>query len=185
MRDEELLRLLKKDPERGMDILINEYSSLLYAVVKAKFQNGEYYSSDIEDCVSDTFTKFYLELDRYRLSKGSVASYLCVMARNRAIDVARKRGVELAHMRHEDETLFQIDDMLLIGEELISEEIVSEIVSEISNLGYPDKEVIYRKFYLSQSSAQIAKALNISETNVNVRVHRVIKKLREKFGGKQ
>jgi len=75
--------------------------------------------------------------------------------------------------------------MLRIEEELISEEIISEIVSEISNLGYPDKEVIYRKFYLSQSSAQIAKALNISETNVNVRVHRVIKKLREKFGGKQ
>ena len=66
---------------------------------------------------------------------------------------------------------------------MLDAELISKIISEINMLSSPDKEIIYRKFYLSQSSSEIAKALSLSESNVNVRVYRVIKKLREKFGG--
>ena len=182
MRDEELLLLLKKDPERGISALADEYGALLYSVVKAKLQNSEYYSSDIEDCVSDTIVKFYVDLGSYKPSRGSIASYLSVIARNKAIDVLRRRGIEKKYFEREED-IFLEDERFVVEEEMLDADLISKIISEINMLSSPDKEIIYRKFYLSQSSSEIAKALSLSESNVNVRVYRVIKKLREKVVG--
>jgi len=183
MKDKDLLWLLKKDPERGMSILMNEYSALIYSVVKAKLQFSDYYSSDIEDCVADTFIKFYTELKRYDLNMGSIRSYLCVIARNKAIDVLRRRSTEQEYLL-KSTAFAEYDEPFSVDEEYLTNELVSEIVKTISQLGMPDGEIIFRKYYLSQSSKEIAEALSMSVSNVNVRIHRVIKELREKFGGK-
>jgi len=184
MTDSEMLLLLKRNPEIGMNMLINEYSSLLYAVVKAKFNNSDYYSSDIEDCVSDTFVKFYVELDKYKPNKGSIRAYLCIIARSMAMDLARKRSTERKYaQQNEEET--SGEEYFSVEADYLKEELVSEILREVSQLGYPDREIIIRKFYLSQTAEEIADALNVSIANVNVRAHRAIKRLRKKFGGEQ
>ena len=58
MEDNKLLRLLHKDPNAGMEQLMNQYTGLVYAVVKSKLDDSYYVSSDIEDCVADVFSKF-------------------------------------------------------------------------------------------------------------------------------
>lgn len=65
MEDNKLLRLLHKDPNAGMEQLMNQYTGLVYAVVKSKLDDSYYVSSDIEDCVADVFSKFYAELSDY------------------------------------------------------------------------------------------------------------------------
>jgi len=184
MTDREMLNLLRQDPEIGMNMLINEYSPLLYSVVKAKLKDSDYYSSDIEECVSDTFVNFYVELDKYKPSKGSIKSYLCIMARSKAMDRVRKRNTEREYIKS-TETDASDEEHFSVEADYLKAELVSEIMQEISLLGYPDREIIVRKFYLSQTAEEIAEALGMSVSNVNVRSHRAIKRLREKFGGKQ
>ena len=91
MEDTKLLRLLHKDPNAGMEQLMNQYAGLVYAVVKGRLADSLYVSSDIEDCVADTFSEFYIDLQKYDPKKSSIRSYLCVLARNNATDLLRKR----------------------------------------------------------------------------------------------
>ena len=53
MEDTKLLRLLHKDPNAGMEQLMNQYAGLVYAVVRGRLADSLYVSSDIEDCVAD------------------------------------------------------------------------------------------------------------------------------------
>ena len=189
MNDAELLKLIKSDPEKGIGILMNEYTDLLYSVVKAKIHNTAYYSSDIEDCVSDAFVKFYFELGKFDPKLGSIRSYLCVIARNLAIDTVRKRNVEQERIKDilfdNPNGAFDGEEEFSVESEYLNSELVSEIMLEISTLDPTDREIVVRKFYLSQSSKEIAETIGMSVSNINVRIHRVLKKLREKFGGKR
>ena len=72
MEDKKLLRLLHKDPNAGMEQLLNQYTGLVYAVVKSKLDGSFYVSSDLEDCVADVFSKFYTELADYDPAKSSI-----------------------------------------------------------------------------------------------------------------
>ena len=40
MEDNKLLRLLHKDPNAGMEQLMNQYTGLVYAVVKSKLDDS-------------------------------------------------------------------------------------------------------------------------------------------------
>lgn len=185
MEDSKLLQLLHTDPNAGMEQLMNQYAGLVYAIVKSKLIESYYVSSDIEDCVADVFSKFYTEHSNYDPTISSIKSYLCVIARNHAINIAKKRNF-FQHVSLDDEqSLLQIADDLLIDSELAEDELRREVIQAVQNLGEPDSSIIFRKYYYGESSKQIAKALGLTVSNVDTRTHRALNKLRKLFGGKE
>ena len=119
MEDHKLLQLLRKNPSAGMEQLMNQYTALVYAVIKGKLSESYYVSSDIEDCMADVFSEFYTELAKYDPKVSSVKSYLCVLARNHAIDIVRKRARQQGDISLDDEeSLLQISDELTIESEI-------------------------------------------------------------------
>ena len=185
MEDKKLLRLLHKDPNAGMEQLLNQYTGLIYAVVKSKLDGSYYVSSDLEDCVADVFSKFYTELANYDPAKSSIKAYLCVMARNQAINVAKKRSLEGGISLDDEQSPLQIADDVMIDSELVDEELRHEVIRAIEDLGEPDSSIIFRKYYYGESSKEIAKATGLSVSNVDTRTHRAINKLRKMFGGNE
>ncbi len=185
MEDSKLLQLLYKDPSAGMEQLMNQYAGLVYAVIKGKLSESYYISSDIEDCVADVFSEFYTELTKYDLNVSSIKSYLCVLARNHAIDVVRKRERQRGDVSiNDEECLLQISDDITIDNEFAEEELRREVFSWVKALGEPDSSIIIRKYYLGQSSKEIADALKLTVSNVDTRTSRAISKLRKLYGGK-
>ncbi len=85
MRDGYLLKKLNSDPENGIALLIKEYGGLVYSVVNGRLGSGEFCSEDIENCVSDVFSEFYMALPSYSPDKGSISGYLCVIARHNVL----------------------------------------------------------------------------------------------------
>ena len=185
MEDKKLLRLLHKDPNAGMEQLLNRYTSLVYAVVKSKLNGSYYVSSDLEDCVADVFSKFYTELADYDPAMSSIKSYLCVIARNHAINVAKKRSLEGGIYLDDEQSLLQLADDVTIDSELTDEELRREVIKAVEDLGEPDSSIIFRKYYYGESSKEIANATGLSVTNVDTRTHRALNKLRKMFGGNE
>ena len=126
MEDKKLLRLLHKDPNAGMEQLLNQYTGLVYAVVKSKLDGSYYVSSDLEDCVADVFSKFYAEFADYDPAMPSIKSYLCVIARNHAINVAKKRNLEGGISLDDEQSLLQVADDVMIDSALENEELLNE-----------------------------------------------------------
>ena len=168
-----------------MEQLMNQYAGLVYAVVKAKLDDHYCVSSDIEDCVADVFTKFYTQRFRYDIEISSIKSYLCVIARNHATNISKKRSSIKSISLDDEESPLQIAEDLIIECDLEEDELRCEVIKAIENLGDPDTSIIFRKFYYGESSKDIAKALGITVSNVDIRTHRALNKLRKMFGGNQ
>lgn len=185
MEDNKLLRLLHKDPSAGMEQLMNQYTGLVYAVVKSKLDDSFYVSSDIEDCVADVFSKFYAELSDYDPKISSIKTYLCVIARNQAINVSKRRSLEGGISLDDEQSLLQVADDVLIDSELADDELRREVIKAVEDLGEPDSSIIFRKYYYGESSKDVAKAVGLTVSNVDTRTHRALNKLRKLFGGNE
>ena len=89
MTDHKLLQLLRTDRNKGMTLLIREYSGLVLGVVRGILADI-CDSSEIEDCVTDVFLKFQAGLDNFR-PEASIKTYLGIIARNTALNSSRNR----------------------------------------------------------------------------------------------
>ena len=177
MKDGELLRLLRRDPYRGMEKLGEMYAGLLYTVARAKLPASVCGASDIEDIVADTLSSFYLSLGSFDPDRSSIRSYLCVMARNRAIDLLRRSSVITVPLDEE------LDDGIDVADDVEEDELRARLLSEIKKFGEPDASILIRRYYLGRSSKEVAADLGLTASNVDTRAHRAIRRLQEIFGG--
>ncbi|HUF36222.1 MAG TPA: sigma-70 family RNA polymerase sigma factor, partial [Gemmatimonadales bacterium] len=74
--------------ERAIAALYDRYGGVLYAVAFRIV--GE--RADAEEVVIEAFAQAWREAARFEVARGSVAAWLTVMARSRALDLVRARG---------------------------------------------------------------------------------------------
>lgn len=184
MDEQKLLRLLRKDPNRGMEKLIEAYAGLVYAVIARVIGNPRDFTSEIEGCAADVFSEFYMNLEQYDPTQSSIKTWLCVIARNNAVDLLRK-----ADKNRRCVSLDDGDMCIPIGadktpeEALLEEELRRRVLMAVNDLGEPDRTIILRKFFYRQPSRQIAQDLGMTVSNVDTRTHRAIGKLKNMIGG--
>lgn len=184
MNDSYLIKLLKKDAEQGLSELMKGYTGIVCYVIKSA--SPLFSAEDIEELASDVFFDFYRNIRKYDPKLGSIKTFLCVMAKHKALDLARKRARENSNVSIDDEeTFLQFADDFAVEEEFFGAEERRALFQEIAALGEPDSEIITRKFFLCESSKQIAERLSLTAANVDVRTHRALAKLREKIGGNE
>ncbi len=188
--DELMVDILKKNPEKGLKLIIDQYTGLIYTICHNKLK-GVMSHEDIEECVSDVFVDIYKQRDIIDLAKGSLRSYLCVISKRKAINlynsmslkknIAAKNAIPL-----EDDLLNKVQDENLTPEEIYIEyENRIEVAKAIRDLGEPDCEILVRKYFLMESSKKIAECFGMSANAVDIRVHRALKKLKTMLGGNE
>lgn len=172
MGDTELIEKLKSDPEEGVRELVRLYGGLLEAVARGAGLEG----ADAQAVAADTVSEFWLSLDGFDPKRGSLRGYLASMARHNALDLLRAR--------RSSEPLDETSPDPEPGpEERVQEaQRRREVLMAVKSLGEPDREIVVRKYYLAQSSAQIGRALGMTADNVDVRAHRAVKKLKKHLG---
>lgn len=180
MTQEEILVLMKTDPEKGMVAVSGQYAALVWKVIWGKL-SGICTSEDIEETVSDVFLDFYRKHGSVDLSKGSLASFLITLAQRRAIDefrrVMRQKNIEKA-MNEKSEVIFlQTENTVLKNEER------EFLLGSILSLGEPDSTIIYRKFFYGETYSEIGNRLGLSENAVNKRYLKAIDKLSNMMKG--
>ena len=183
MRDDRLLKKLRTDPENGMKMLIHQYAGLVYAVVRSKLLQGQFCEADVVNCVADTFSEFYCSLARYNPGKGSIKSLLCVIARSNALDCLRRYYRDKDTLSLEDAAVTHHPDDFSLEGNFEDKAVRQALLTAIIALGSPDKDILICKYYLNQSSKEIATALHMRVSAVDTRTHRAIQKLRKQFGG--
>ncbi len=183
VEDDKLLKLIETNANEGMKQLINQYSGIIYIIVKNKIERV-CSSSEIEDLTADVFSEFYISLKNYNSKKSSIKSYLCAIANHRATDLYNRRVNNRGDVSLDDENVWiQIKDEKNVEKDIMKKEQRKEILEEIKALGEPDSIIIFLKFYLGLSSKEIAKHLEITVSNVDTRTHRALKRLKSKLGG--
>lgn len=184
LKDEKILRLLRKDNEAGMDFLIESYGSLVKYIVSTKI-SSVCNEQDIEECVADVFVDFYLKLEEIDLKKGSIKGYLSLVARRRGIDKFNATIKKMNHVGdYEEEFYNSIPDNAPGPESVVElDETKSFLLKEVERLGEPDSEILFRRYYLDQSIKEIADAIHMNGPAVSKRISRALDKLKNQMEG--
>lgn len=180
--DKRIISLIKKNPEKGMAVLIKQYSGLVNAIVKNKI-SGVCSYEDIEETVSDVFISFYKSINSVDLNKGSLSAYLATIAKRKSIDKLRSCNNH-NEIRIDDEfSYIELEDKQNLETQIEKKLLLKKLMKEIDKLGEPDSTIIYRKYLLCESSKAIAEHLGLTDENVRVRLHRALKKIETKLKG--
>lgn len=180
MTQEEVLKLIKTDSDKGMHEVTHLYTALVYKVVWGKL-SSICNTEDIEETVSDVFLDFFRSYHDIDLSKGSLTSFIITLAQRRAVDVFRKKvrqqNIDRILSENAAELSFRTENTVMKNEER------TILLNGIIELGEPDSTIIYRKFYYGETYEEIGNRLGLSANAVNKRYLKAINKLSNMMKG--
>lgn len=182
--DNELLLLLRNNPEKGLEEIMDIYAGFVYTIAYGKLSSVGT-KEDIEECVSDIFYTFYRHINAIDLEKGSIKAYLGVISKRKAIDGFRKiskaanKSVSIDELKYDSIPT----DYSEVETNVISSETKEILINGIQALGEPDCQIFILKYFYGLSTKMIAQKLKIKENTVDKKVSRGIGKLRTLLGG--
>lgn len=181
MFDHALIKLIKTDTEKGLSALMDQYTGLVYTIVKNKI-SSVCSAEDIEETVSDVFVAFYNQIDNVDLKKGSLSAYLMTIAKRKAVDRFRS-SCKPYEFTTDDEAYIEIPDSFNLENEAEKNKLYTRLITEINSLGEPDSTIVYRKYYFGESSKEIAALTGLTDDNVRKRLSRALRKLESRLKG--
>lgn len=129
--------------------------------------------SAAEDVTALAFERLYRARSRLDRGRGTPRAWLFAIVRNAALDELRRRrrrplgeAAEAVILQDPTEAIMQIERRELLRDAL-------------SSLTLRDREVVLLKFHGQLSNGELARVLEISESNAGTRLHRALERLRE------
>ena len=178
MNDEKLLKLIRENPDEGAKKLIRQYAELVFGIVKTRL-DGVCGKTEQKDLTADVLTDFLQSAGEFR-GETSIKNYLCLIARNAAVDLYRKKLPEISL---ESETLtLELKAATDVEAEAERKRLLSEITEAVLKLGHPDSDIIFAKYWFGESTKSVAARLRMTVSAVDTRASRAIAAIRERFG---
>ena len=174
--EENYIERLRLKDERALEYVIDEYSGLLYSILR---KNLVLIPDKIDECFDDILMKVWDNADKYNEDLSSFKGWIAAIARYQSIDYLRKAKRENSGRITEylEEGLIEpggLDVRLRLIEETISDE--SEQI--LSCLSPSDRELFKRLFIDEEDINNISNDMGISKPLIYNRVSRGKKKLR-------
>jgi RNA polymerase sigma-70 factor (ECF subfamily) len=180
LHDEELIQKLLNGDQNAFSHLIDKYNRLLWVIVGG-ILGGIGTAQDIEECISDVYVQVWKHPRAFNKQKGSLKTFLCVIAKSRALNVYKKLvKMNIADLngiiRAED------DDLL---DYILNKEMIQVLYTAIESLAEPDKEIVIRRYFLEEKPARIAENISLPVKEVENRLYRSKLKLRRRLEEKE
>ena len=178
LSDEELIQKLLDGDHDAFSYMIDTYSKLLWVIAGGILGNiGT--SQDIEECISDVYAQVWNNPKAFNQQKGSLKTFLAVIAKSKALDTYRKLSktkiVELS------EAIRSTNDDLL--DYIVDKEMCQELYAAIESLIEPNKEIVIRRYFFEEKPTSIAKSISMPVKEVENRLYQSKLKLRKILEG--
>ncbi len=162
--DERLVDMYIKGNDTAFDVLMRRYQSKVYTYIYYAVKNQEL----AEDLFQDVFVKVVVRLRNGNYQEnGKFYAWLMRVAHNLVIDNFRKTNDDKVISNDEDESRDLFNDPCLAvnenrEEEMINEQMVSDIRSLIAKLPDSQREVLLMRYYEDMSFKEIAEKTHCS-----------------------
>lgn len=126
------------------------------------------------DACQDVFIKAWKALPNFTFTEtGTFKAFLYRIARNHIIDLSRKKKEFPLHEYEEIET----DDNVI--ENLSKQDTMQLIKKTLQQMDEKDRQIIILRYFEDMSTEETAKVIGISHGNLRVKIHRVLKKMKD------
>ena len=160
--------------------LIKDYKTYIYTIAKNN-SKGFLKNEDIEEIVSDTFLTIWHNKNKIEKNK-MLKNYISAVTKNLVLKKFREKQSSNLNISLNDENLSsEYNDIEYVYENSLIEKTINE---ELKNFTKSEYQIFTKYYYFSKSIKEIASEMNISESLVKVKLHRVRKKLKERLKSK-
>ena len=159
MDDKQLMVQIAAGDQAALQTLLRRHGPLLQYILKPILTDPR----EREECLADISLRLWQRAGDYAPERGQFVPWLTVLARNMALNRARR-------LRREE----PLDETMPRREQL---------QTAIRSLGREEQQLFFRKYYYCQSTAQIAAELGITERAAEGRLYRLRQRLRNLLGG--
>jgi RNA polymerase sigma-70 factor, ECF subfamily len=132
-------------------------------------------SHDVDDLVQETFMRAFHGLSKYN-GKAKPKVWLCAIARNAAIDLARKKNRRKFLNEIPDDVA---DESVPVEDAVVVQDSTRELLALLDRLRPHYRDVILLRSLQQLSAVETAEILGWTQSNVNLTYHRALKQARE------
>jgi RNA polymerase sigma-70 factor, ECF subfamily len=177
--DQEVIEQVKAGDTALYEIIMRRYNQRLYRVARAILRDN----AEAEDVIQDAYVRAYQHLDQFA-GRAPFSSWLTRIAVHEALRRLRWRNSnqQLEDTDHDEEGSMSVVEPSLDPEQRASIGELRQLLEE-AVLDLPDRyrAVIMLRDVEELSTAETAEALELTEQNVKVRLHRGRSMMRERL----
>ena len=178
--DRDLLVRAADGDQDAIAALYDRYGGVLYAVAYRVARQR----ADAEDAVVETFTQAWRDASRFEAARGSVAGWLTMIARSRALDIVRARArrdriTASASSREPEGSLAMGSRPADPADSYDSTERKRQVQAALESLSPPQRQAIELAFFEGLSQSEIAQRLEEPLGTLKTRVRLGLQMLRE------
>ncbi len=171
---EQVMAAVAGGDRRAFGQLYDEFAPRVYAVCRAVLRDDAH----AEEVSQEVFLKIWELAERYNPNRGTVASWIAMLAhsmavnRVRSVEAARSRDQKFAVQSHCGEAIDGVSDELLRRAEQ------DEVRTALRTLTAVQHEAIMLAFYLRHTHVEMSQILGIPLGTVKSRIHDGLGRLR-------
>ena len=177
INENNFIQQLKMRNAAALDFAVDNYSSLVFKVVRSVLSSS-FYSQYIEECVNDIFLSAWNNIESFDEEKGNFRYWITAVAKYKAIDYKRKLFRQSTSECIDDYSLSDEDSTENI---LVSKETKKELLKAINDMKDEDREIFIRRYFLYEDIENIAKTFGVDRNLIDKRLSRGRKFLKEKL----
>lgn len=174
MDEAKLMELVSIGDTQAYIQIMEKYNKLLWVIVGG-ILNKAGTSEDVEECISDVYLSLWKTPAAFDAQKGSLKTFLSVLARRRALD--RYRQLTKAKIVELSEAINASDDDLL--ERIAKQDSYRELYDAIRLQKEPDKEILIRRYFFDEKPSCIAEKTQLPLKEINNRLFQSKLRLRK------
>ena len=176
MNDERIIELFFERSEQAIKALDGKYGKVCHSL-SFKIMNNH---QDAEECVNDSYLGTWNAIPPAK--PNPLLAFVCKIVRN--ISLKRyEQNTAAKRNSYYDVAMEELEDCLAstttIEEEIAERELTKIIESFLDSLSKENRVIFLRRYWFSDTYADIAKQVGLTENNVSVRLTRIRKELRE------
>ncbi len=178
--DNVIKQLQRKNPA-ALEYLMDTYGSGVYGLVY-RVLTGIGSKEDIEECVSDVYVAAWENAWQYDAQKGSLKTWLLILAKYKALDYRRRLSRDKAvicQSVHEPGTeAVEAPGNIgatgsIVEEKVISGEEQRQIATAINSLEDMDRQIFAKRYFLYENIEDIAQYFGLTRKAVDTRLWRI------------
>jgi RNA polymerase sigma-70 factor (ECF subfamily) len=168
-----LVARIRAGDQQAMSELYDRYAKVVYAVGLRVLQDA----AGAEDVLQDVFLQLWRNPDAFDASRGSLAAWLTVISRHKAIDRLRKRRPET-----------DIEDCVIAsGPDLRDETertlVIEKVRAVLEQMNPDQRKVLELAFFQGLTHTEIAEKTGEPLGTIKTRIRTGLQQLRAKFAG--
>ncbi len=168
-QEREEIERAKNDPQ-AFSVLYDRYYVQIFRYLFKRLGD----ENNAADLTSQVFVKVLQNLHKYEFRGVPFTAWLHQIARNELNLVYREKKYD----RTVEVKTEQLHEVLEEAEEETGEDRTQLLLAAIRELDYDEVELLEMRYFEKRRFKEVSEILNISESNAKVKMHRIIKKLK-------